>query len=127
MNFSSKNFLLLLSFGVIVAIGLGFLIGFFSKNTKKQDQDAVDYYERLIRDLDPNGIQHVIKEVNADSIRNYLRNITSLPHQGGTEMDKKSADYILDSFKDFGLDHYDIFEYDVLLDYPDEKKFNKFF
>lgn len=126
MNLTSNNFFLLLTLGVLIGISVGFLIGFVSKSAKKINQIELNYYKSLIRDFDPKGIDNVIKEVNAESIRKYLKNITFLPHQGGTEMDKKSADYILDSFKEFELDHFDIFEYDVLLDYPDEKKFNKY-
>lgn len=127
MNLTSKNIFPLLTLVVLLSLSVGFLIGFVSKSAKKIDQNELSYYKSLIRDYDPKGIDNVIKEVNAESIRKYLKNITFLPHQGGTEMDKKSADYIIDSFKEFGLDHYDIFEYDVLLDYPDENKFNKYF
>ncbi|CAF0930021.1 unnamed protein product [Brachionus calyciflorus] len=124
MNSSTKRITIFSILGIILAIGVGFLIGFFSNGSKNTDKQKLDYYNNLIKDFDTQGLDHIIKEVKANSIREFLKNITFLPHQAGTEMDRKSADYILNSFKDFDLDHYDIFEYDVLLDYPDEEKFN---
>ena len=125
MNGRSKQIILYGGLGIVVALGIGFIIGFFSNGSKSTDNESLNYYNNLIKDFDTKGLEHIVQEIKADSIREFLRNITFLPHQAGTEYDKISADYILNSFKDFGLDHYDIFEYDVLLDYADENKFNK--
>jgi hypothetical protein len=52
--------------------------------------------------------------------------MTSVPHMGGTPGDKSSADYIKNEWIRQGLDVVEAPEYEVLLDYPDEKKPNKF-
>ena len=51
--------------------------------------------------------------------------MTKEPHQAGTVYDKISADYVRNSFESSGLDVVELFDYHVLLDYPDDDKFNK--
>ena len=52
--------------------------------------------------------------------------MTSVPHMAGTPGDKQSAEYIYDQWKtQFKLDVVHITDYDVLLDFPDDLKFNK--
>jgi hypothetical protein len=51
--------------------------------------------------------------------------MTRIPHLAGTEYDKVSADYLKDNFISYGLDEVELFDYDVLLDYPDDLKYNK--
>ena len=51
--------------------------------------------------------------------------MTSVPHMAGTPGDKQSADYIYDQWKSQKLDIVQLTDYDVLLDFPDDIKFNK--
>lgn len=51
--------------------------------------------------------------------------MTKEPHMAGTVYDKISADYVKNAFMSYGLDVVDLFDYDVLLDYPDDLKFNR--
>ena len=52
--------------------------------------------------------------------------MTSVPHMAGTPGDKQSADYIYDQWKThINLDSVQMTEYDVLLDFPDDVKFNR--
>lgn len=45
----------------------------------------------------------------------------------GTSGDKRAADYVYDQWKSQGLDNVQMVDYDVLLDYPHEIKYNRFF
>lgn len=51
--------------------------------------------------------------------------MTKNPHQAGTPFDKVSADYVKNAFESYGLDVVELFNYDILLDYPDEVNYNK--
>lgn len=51
--------------------------------------------------------------------------MTKDPHQAGTIYDKISADYVKNAFESYGLDVVELFDYDVLLDYPDNVEYNK--
>lgn len=66
-------------------------------------------------------------ELNADNIRNHLKYLASIGHMAGTPGDKISADYVANHWKLQGLDRVDLVDYDVLLDFPDDNKFNKLF
>ena len=52
--------------------------------------------------------------------------MTKQPHMAGTIFDKKSADFVADAFNSYGLDEVEYFGYDVLLDFPDDTRFNKY-
>lgn len=52
--------------------------------------------------------------------------MTQEPHMAGTPFDKTSADYVKNAFVSYGLDIVELFDYDVLLDYPDDIKYNKY-
>ncbi len=43
----------------------------------------------------------------------------------GTPGDKISADYVRNQWLLQGLDHAELIDYDVLLDFPDDIKYNK--
>lgn len=51
--------------------------------------------------------------------------MTREPHMAGTIFDKISADYVKNKFDSFGLDSTELFDYDVLLDFPDDIRYNK--
>lgn len=53
--------------------------------------------------------------------------MTREPHVAGTIYDKISADYVKKAFESYGLDVFDLIDYNVLLDYPGDLKFNKLF
>jgi hypothetical protein len=52
--------------------------------------------------------------------------MTSIPHLGGTEGDKISAQYVYNKFSEQKLDYFKMIDYDVLLDYPDPDKPNTY-
>ena len=52
--------------------------------------------------------------------------MTSIPHMAGTPGDKQSADFVFNKWKnEYNLDIVQMTDYDVLLDFPDDIKFNK--
>ncbi len=53
------------------------------------------------------------------------RYLTSIGHMAGTPGDKISADYVRDQWLSQGLDYAELIDYDVLLDFPDDVKYNK--
>lgn len=58
---------------------------------------------------------------NADLAKEHLRILTSAPHIAGSIEDKKTADYVLQKFKEAGLDAY-IQEYKVWMNLPADIK-----
>ena len=56
----------------------------------------------------------------------FSRLFTQMPRLSGTEADKASAEYIKGFWKSEHLDKVEMLDYDVLLSYPDELKFNKY-
>ena len=53
------------------------------------------------------------------------RYFTSIPHLAGTPGDKITGDYVRDQWVAQGLDSVYLNDYDVLLDFADDSKFNK--
>ena len=53
-----------------------------------------------------------------------FRYLSSIPHLAGTPGDKKSAEYVEEQWKKQGLDVVQKTNYSILLDYPDEVKYN---
>ena len=143
MDFN-KTHIIILVVGMIVALGIGIPIGYFSRKVTKQDNS---YYESLIKDNDKSNTKLVIDEMNAENMKNHLRSVgvkvfewsslhftkvflsnrylTSIPHMGGTPGDKLSADYVYDQWKNQKLDQVQMTDYDVYLSFPDDTKFNK--
>ena len=53
-----------------------------------------------------------------------FRYLSSIPHLAGTPGDKKSAEYVEEQWRQQGLDVVQKTNYNILLDYPDETKYN---
>ncbi len=52
--------------------------------------------------------------------------MTSIPHLAGTPGDKITADYLKLEWEAQNMDSVQMIDYDVLLDFPDDVKFNKY-
>lgn len=57
---------------LVVSLGVGFIIGHFTVGSNSKNDDIVKYYESLIEDVGPNGLDEIIKLVKADSLRKNL-------------------------------------------------------
>lgn len=54
-----------------------------------------------------------------------LRHLTRGPHLGGTEDEKRTAEWVADTWRRQGMDEVHLTPYQVLLSYPDASKPNK--
>ncbi|XP_078078919.1 N-acetylated-alpha-linked acidic dipeptidase 2 [Mustelus asterias] len=66
----------------------------------------------------------LLKEMQAENIRLYLRNWTLFPHLAGTENNLQLAQQIQKQWKNWGLDSVELVHYDVLLSYPNKSNPN---
>jgi len=62
----------------------------------------------------------IARALNADSVGKYFRYLTAKPHLAGSPRNKELADYMVDRFRDYGLEDVRLHRYDVLLPYPEE-------
>lgn len=69
--------------------------------------------------------RYVIEAVDPDRIRAFLRHLTLRPHLGGTEGEKRTAEWVADTWRLQGMDEVHLTPYEVLLSYPDALKPNK--
>jgi N-acetylated-alpha-linked acidic dipeptidase len=69
------------------------------------------------RDAEARAEQIFLRAPAPERERAWLRALTEEPHVAGTPADKRSAEYVRDRLKEFGL-HVEINTYEVLLNYP---------
>ncbi|XP_076137779.1 N-acetylated-alpha-linked acidic dipeptidase 2 [Alosa pseudoharengus] len=101
-------------FVVLAAIFLtGFIIGWFGHpspvNSTAETPDRLDQF---------------LLQIQAQNIRQYLRDFSRLPHLAGTVQNLRLAERIRDDWAEFGLDGVEIVSYDVLLSYPNQSRPN---
>ena len=70
--------------------------------------------------LDTFSIQDDFDAVNKETLYDNLKILTEIPHLAGDTRDHILAEFIKDKFNEYGLDHAEIKEYNVLLDYPNK-------
>ena len=122
---NKKLILIVIIFSLIIAFFIGFLIG--NSRHYKYKEPLNSYYAALIKD-DTHNIElrdFLLNEIKSENIEANLKYLTSLPHTAGTEYGEKLAQYVYKEWSAQGLDYVKMLDYDVLLDYPDENKFNK--
>ena len=115
---------MLFVFLLIVSLAIGYIIGYF---TAPQPSKLYSYYkftdDSLLADSQVPK-RELIDEIDVARIRDTFKLLTKLPRLAGTEADKASAEYIAGFWKSEHLDNVQILDYDILLSYPDELKFN---
>ena len=124
---SKRAQILILIGSIIISIGLGVIIGYFSRKTNNNNNNNngnEEYYSSLIKDIDPSFKDKLIQEMNVENMKKHLKYLTSIPHMGGTPGDKISADYVYNLWKEQNLDAVEMHDYDVYLSFPSEEKFN---
>ncbi|XP_042894430.1 putative N-acetylated-alpha-linked acidic dipeptidase isoform X2 [Penaeus japonicus] len=97
-------FLVLSGLTFLALVALSLLLTKGSRGTPRHGRESADDF--------------IIKEVDPESIRNYLRHLTSRPHPGGTKAEEENAHWVADSWRALGLDEVHLVPYDVLLSYP---------
>ena len=70
--------------------------------------------------LDTFSIQDDFDAVDNETLYENLKMLTEIPHLAGDTRDHVLANFIKDKFNEYGLDHAEIKEYNVLLDYPNK-------
>ena len=65
-------------------------------------------------------IEEVLENVDSDSIRSYLKELTKEPHIAGQERDEELTQWIKKAWEDMGLDHVELATYDFYLSWPNK-------
>ncbi|XP_042870253.1 N-acetylated-alpha-linked acidic dipeptidase 2-like [Penaeus japonicus] len=102
--------------GLAVAVGLVLvLVTSHMRNTRSLHEENEEGGLRSIDDYE----EYILKNIEPDNIRRFLRNLTSLPHLGGTADEWQMSKLISDIWQDQGFDAVHMVPYEVLLSYPD--------
>ncbi|XP_069118842.1 N-acetylated-alpha-linked acidic dipeptidase 2-like [Argopecten irradians] len=104
--------------GILIGLAVGLVIG---QSGKQKTGDGVflpGVSNKIIKDGDPAFSDTIINEIKSENIREYLRDLSELPHLAGTEADFSQAKQLHDFWKQEGLDEVYVTPYDVLLSYP---------
>ena len=120
---------------IVLAISfiLGIIIGYFGKDTSNVHQmtprmaKALSDFESSTTDqfLDEKDlIEQVLNDVNPESIRSYLQEITKEPHIAAQERDEELIQWIKKTWEEVGLDHVDLAIYDLYLSWPNKESVN---
>ncbi|CAH1264526.1 NAALAD2 [Branchiostoma lanceolatum] len=116
MEHMSRNRVILISVVVgVLGIVVGVLIGYFSRGASSGEfadflSEGHAWVAEALRD-----------EIRADNIRDNLRYLTSGPHLAGTPESKAYADWVLQKWREQGLDDAYVTDYNILLSYPDRE------
>ncbi|XP_026535733.1 glutamate carboxypeptidase 2-like [Notechis scutatus] len=95
----------------VILFLLGFLIGWLA-NKHAHQLPRTDAHKEMM--------EAFLKEMKAESIKQFLYNFTQQPHLAGTQENLHLAEQIQANWKAFGLDSVQLAPYDVLLSYPNE-------
>ena len=66
-SISIKKLIVIIIAVVILSIGIGFVIGFFSARSIKSKNEK--YYESLIEDIDKDGMKELLKIVDLEKVK----------------------------------------------------------
>lgn len=121
---SNRYLYIILVVGCIVSCVIGILIGRFAIRPDDEPEVKDGLYlkgvsEFLVKDGDPEIAEVLMKNINSDNIRKYLRKLTEKPHLAGTNESHELARELRDHWEAVGLDHVTMTPYKVLLSYPD--------
>ena len=77
MTLLTKSFYLIIIGSVVLSIGLGVIIGYFSaprtSGLNEAQKERLNYYDLLIKEDDSSLLNEIIKETNAEFIKENLR------------------------------------------------------
>ncbi|XP_035665201.1 N-acetylated-alpha-linked acidic dipeptidase 2-like [Branchiostoma floridae] len=102
-----------------VAFALGVIIGWFSRSgLTAEDRAALNKCLASIEDADETIRDHILENIDAQRIRENLRQLSQKPHMAGTPPDLEMAELLRRNWLENGLDEVRLVPYDVLLSYP---------
>ena len=103
----------------------GVVIGYFGKPSTVSDNSLM---RALVADklvASPDLVFNVMKEIDTNMIRDYLKELSKEPHIAGLKRDNELTEWIKTKWEDAGLDHVDLAEYDFFLSWPNHTNPNK--
>ncbi|KAI8504230.1 hypothetical protein Bbelb_182980 [Branchiostoma belcheri] len=113
----SRNRVILISVVVgVLGIAVGVLIGYFSAPS---GPSGTGEFAEFLSEGDAWVAEALRDEINADNIKENLRYLTSKPHLAGTPESKEHADWVVQKWREQGLDDSYLTDYNILLSYPD--------
>lgn len=112
-------------FVLAVVFSLGVIIGHFGRDSSPSENGikAEALMTKLTTDQfssEENLIRGLLNDVDPASIRSFLKQLTKDPHIAGQKRDNELIQYIHDTWRNFGLDHVELAEYDFYLSWPNQ-------
>ncbi|CAL4135554.1 unnamed protein product, partial [Meganyctiphanes norvegica] len=120
---ASQSVLVVAAAAAVAGLIVGGIVGHFATPTlSKEDRDTLSVMESLTVDnwVENNDgmVQQIIDMVNADNIRENLRELSRKPHLAGSSRDNELAELFRDRLLEAGFDTADLVPYRVLLSRP---------
>ena len=114
---------------LVISFILGIVIGYFGRDDSNGHQ-MTPRMARLLSDVESmmadqfvdekDLIDQVLNDVNPESIRSYLQEITKEPHIAAQKRDEELIQWIKKTWQEVGLDHVDLATYDLYLSWPNK-------
>lgn len=128
-RFSVRGAILCSLLTFVIGITSGILLGYFLSTRVGETIHVrqVNTLRHLVKDGwsdEPNITQRILDGIDAQRIRDNLKFLSSEPHVAGTERDVYLAEYIRDTWREYGLNTVDMVPYETLLSFPDDNKPN---
>ncbi|XP_068739354.1 putative N-acetylated-alpha-linked acidic dipeptidase [Montipora capricornis] len=129
----SKRLIAVVVLCVMLAVGGGFLLGYFVKGNNSDDicgHCNSNANRSQTNDRQPNfdDVKKIFsqfeKEVSVEELRNNLRYFSEQIHLAGKQRSQRLADYLASKWEEYGFDEVEMPKYKVLLSYPMEDKPN---
>ncbi|XP_028408285.1 N-acetylated-alpha-linked acidic dipeptidase 2-like isoform X2 [Dendronephthya gigantea] len=108
--------------GILLAILIGFLLGYFLPKCDDNDNDTT---KTRTNGYDGSPINRIMSVMNSKAIENISREFSSAPHLAASPRDMKMAKIIEKRWKDHGFDDVELPTYEVLLSFPNNTMPNK--
>ncbi|XP_047486608.1 putative N-acetylated-alpha-linked acidic dipeptidase [Penaeus chinensis] len=114
-KFSFLTGCLAAALGLTIALGLVILFATSHMRNGRSDHEEKDLL--TLEDFE----DYIMNNVDPQSIRQILRNLTTLPHLGGTAEEWQMSTLISDTWRQQGMDEVHMVPYEVLLSYPSKE------
>ncbi|KAI8482222.1 N-acetylated-alpha-linked acidic dipeptidase 2 [Branchiostoma belcheri] len=102
---SKGRYILLAVLCGAVAFAIGVVIGWFSRSgLTEEDRAALNKYRASIQDADETIRDHILANIDAERIRDNLRELSRKPHMAGTPNDLEMAEVLRRRWLENGLD-----------------------
>ena len=120
MHLKRKRYISLFIAGILLAVLIGFLLGYF---IPKCDDDDLNV-PNLSQNKSQNYEQHLLSTLDSKAIENTSREFSSVPHLAASPRDVEMAGIIERRWKEYGF-QVELPTYEVLLSFPKKNARNK--